>query len=151
MKLKNLWSLVLLVAVAFTLANCANQNKKMALRRIHFDFDKSYIRSDMIPIMDMNVRYLKRAERHFSTKAIRSGHGGEAVTIEGHCDERDTTEYNYALGARRAEAAKSYLVTHGINPARLKTVSYGEDKPLCSQHDESCWYTNRRADFRLEK
>ncbi|MBF0104758.1 MAG: OmpA family protein [Deltaproteobacteria bacterium] len=149
MKTKNLLGIVLILAVAFSLASCANQNKKLALRTIHFDFDKSFIRSDMIPIMDTNVRYLQRSKRHFATKAIRGGHLKNSVTIEGHCDERGTTEYNYALGARRSESSKSYLVTHGVDPARVKTVSFGEDRPVCTKHDESCWYTNRRTDFRL--
>ena len=149
MKIKGILSLMLLVAVAFTLANCANQNKKLTLRRVNFDFDNSAIRSDMIPIMDMNVRYLKKSGRHFSTKAIIGGQGGDMVNIEGHCDERGTTEYNYALGARRAESAKSYFVTHGISPSRVRTVSYGEDRPLCKQSNESCWYMNRRADFNI--
>ncbi|OVE80579.1 hypothetical protein BVY03_05965 [bacterium K02(2017)] len=150
MKVKNLLSIMLLVAVAFTLANCANQNKKLALRKIHFDYDQSYIRSDMIPIMDMNVKFLRKNQRHFSTKAIRNGNGLDQVTVEGHCDERGSHEYNYALGARRAESAKSYLVTHGVNPSRVRTVSFGEDRPLCSQGDESCWFTNRRAEFRVD-
>ena len=145
MKKMSLLGLAALVAVSFILASCANQGKG-DLRRVHFDFDKSYIRTDMIPIMDSNVRYLHGKERHFSTKSIRSG-TGMAATIGGHCDERGTAEYNYALGARRAEAAKSYLVSHGISAGKLKTVSYGEEKPLCKQHDESCWFLNRRAEF----
>lgn len=150
MKVKNLIGLVLLVVVVVATANCANQNKKLALRKIHFDYDKSYIRSDMIPVMETNVKYLKKSKRHFSTKALNSG-GGSSVLIEGHCDERGTVEYNYALGARRAETAKSYLVSHGIDSSRVRTVSYGEDRPTCRDSNESCWYMNRRATFAIEK
>lgn len=145
--MKSLLGVAVLVAVSFVLMSCANQGKG-DLRRVHFDFDKSFIRTDMIPIMDANVRYLHGKERHFSTKAIRSGHGAP-VTIEGHCDERGTVEYNYALGARRSESTKSYLVSHGIEAKRVKTVSYGEDKPLCKQSNESCWFQNRRAEFKI--
>jgi len=150
MKIKNLLGVLVLVAVGFTLANCANQNKKMALRTIHFDFDKSYIRTDMIPIMDDNVRYLKKGKRHFSTQAKSDG-SDSMVTVAGHCDERGTNEYNYALGARRAETAKSYLVSKGVHTSRIRTVSYGEDRPTCRDHNESCWYMNRRAEFSTGK
>lgn len=126
--------LVALVGM-FTLVNCANQNvTTSSLKRIHFDFDKSYIRTDMIPIMDGNASYLKK---NTATK----------VTVEGHCDERGTNEYNMALGARRAEAAKNYLVGKGVSPSRLNTVSFGEEKPMASGHNESAWYMNRRAEF----
>lgn len=150
MKIKNVLGVCLLVVLGFVMANCANQNKKLALRRIHFDFDKSYIRSDMIPIMDANADYLKKRGRHFSTKAIIGG-GGEMVTIAGHCDNRGSVEYNYALGARRAESAKSYLVSKGVEPSRIRTVSYGEDRPLCHENNEACWYMNRRAEFSIGK
>jgi peptidoglycan-associated lipoprotein len=69
------------------------------------------------------------------------------VEIEGHCDERGTVEYNLALGAKRARATKDYLVTLGISSDRLSTISYGEELPLCREHDESCWQRNRRAHF----
>jgi peptidoglycan-associated lipoprotein len=119
----------------FTLVGCANQNVTgSALKRVHFDFDKSYIRTDMVPIMDGNASYLK-------------GNSTVKVTIEGHCDERGTNEYNMALGARRAESAKNYLVGKGVSPARLSTVSFGEEKPTASGHNESAWYMNRRAEF----
>lgn len=75
--------------------------------------------------------------------------GGAAYvfTIEGHCDERGTNEYNLALGQRRASAAKDYLVSLGIDAARLTTISYGEERPFCTQNDEECWAKNRRAHF----
>lgn len=153
MKVKNVLGLLLLVGVSLAFVNCANQNKKHSLRRIHFDYDQSFVRSDMVSIMDGNVGYLKGGKRSGSKRNLNQKHGQQTkgsskdVTIEGHCDERGTNEYNYALGARRAEATKSYLVSHGVEPSRVKTVSYGEDRPLKQGHDESAWYYNRRAEF----
>lgn len=153
MKVKNVLGLLLLVGVSLVFVNCANQNKKHSLRRIHFDYDQSFIRSDMVSIMDGNVGYLKGGKRSGGKRNLNQKHGQQAkgsskdVTIEGHCDERGTNEYNYALGARRAETTKSYLVSHGVEPSRVKTVSYGEDRPLKQGHDESVWYYNRRAEF----
>lgn len=67
------------------------------------------------------------------------------LTIEGHCDERGTREYNLALGARRANAVKEYLVAQGVSAARLETVSYGKERPICTQSNEDCWSQNRRG------
>ena len=72
---------------------------------------------------------------------------GVTVTIEGHCDERGTNEYNLALGDRRADSAKAFLVDLGIAASRLTTISYGEERPLCMQQDEECWSKNRRGHF----
>ena len=69
------------------------------------------------------------------------------VQVEGHCDERGTSEYNLALGAKRAQAAKDYLTTLGIAPARLTTISYGSEIPVCREHNEECWQKNRRDRF----
>ncbi len=69
------------------------------------------------------------------------------VQIEGHCDERGSEDYNIALGARRAQAAKDYLVTLGLPGNRISTISYGKELPLCTEHDESCWSQNRRDHF----
>ena len=74
-------------------------------------------------------------------------HARSKVEIEGHCDERGTVEYNLALGTKRAGAAKEYLATLGITADRLTTISYGEELPLCHEHDESCWQKNRRVHF----
>jgi len=74
-------------------------------------------------------------------------HAQARVEIEGHCDERGTVEYNLALGAKRARAAKDYLVALGISGDRLSTISYGEELPLCQEHDEECWQKNRRCHF----
>lgn len=149
--------LVILVSMSFV--NCANQNKKVSgLKTINFDYDKSYIRSDMIPLMDKNVAAMKRHARSDSQyqkngngyHKNRGGYTGKVI-VAGHCDERGSNEYNYALGHRRAEAAKSYMVTHGVDPKRVTTTSFGEDKPVCRQQSESCWYKNRRDDFSNEK
>lgn len=69
------------------------------------------------------------------------------VTVEGHCDERGTAEYNLALGERRAKAAMNYLVSNGIEAARITTISYGKERPLCSEHNEACWSKNRNDTF----
>ena len=71
------------------------------------------------------------------------------VQIEGHCDERGSIEYNLALGERRAQSVKNYLVQLGIDAARLSTISYGEEKPAAEGHDEAAWTKNRRAEFTL--
>ena len=67
------------------------------------------------------------------------------VTIEGHCDERGTREYNLALGARRANAVKEYLVSQGVSAGRLETISYGKERPICTESNEDCWAQNRRG------
>ena len=69
------------------------------------------------------------------------------ITLEGHCDERGSTEYNLGLGARRAQAAKNYLVSLGITPDRMDTVSEGKEQPICQESTEECWQLNRRAHF----
>lgn len=71
------------------------------------------------------------------------------VSLEGHCDERGTNDYNLALGERRAQSARDYLLSLGIDGARLRTISYGEERPVCSTSDESCWQRNRRVHFLL--
>ncbi|MBZ0253030.1 MAG: peptidoglycan-associated lipoprotein Pal, partial [Candidatus Methylomirabilis sp.] len=99
------------------------------LKRIHFDFDKSDIRADQAPTLDANGSYLKQ-------------NGELKVQVEGHCDERGTNAYNLALGQRRAESAKRYLVKTGVEGGRLSTISYGEERPLDPGHDESAWAQN---------
>jgi len=104
------------------------------LKPIHFDFDKSDIRPGDAAILDGNARWL-------------TANGKQLVLIEGHCDERGTNEYNMALGERRARATMTYLMSKGIQQTRISTISYGEERPLCTAHDESCWSQNRRAQF----
>ncbi|OIO70488.1 MAG: peptidoglycan-associated lipoprotein [Zetaproteobacteria bacterium CG_4_9_14_3_um_filter_49_83] len=74
-------------------------------------------------------------------------HAGVSVTIEGNCDERGSREYNLALGQKRADSVKSYLVAHGVNDNRIDTVSFGEERPACKGSGEACWAQNRRADI----
>jgi peptidoglycan-associated lipoprotein len=104
------------------------------LKAIHFDFDKSNIRAEDASILDTNAEWLKAREDML-------------VIIEGHCDERGTNEHNLALGERRAQAAMQYLVDKGIQAGRISIVSYGEERPLCTDQTEQCWSENRRAQF----
>ena len=101
---------------------------------IYFDFDKSNLK----PAAQENL--LRKAEWLRDNPDV-------TVTIEGHCDERGTNEYNLALGDRRSESAKSFLVNLGISASRLTTISYGEERPVCAQSNEECWAKNRRAAF----
>ncbi len=105
-----------------------------SLGDVFFDFDKSELRTDAVAQLKTNAGWLE-------AKA------GRKVIIEGHCDERGTNEYNLALGERRANSAKDYIVNLGVEPARLKTVSYGEEKPFAQGHNEEAWAQNRRAHF----
>ena len=107
------------------------------LADVLFDYDKSEIKSDMASILQGNVNWLK-------------ANPNAKVTIEGHCDERGSEEYNLGLGDRRAIAVKEYLISQGIPAARLSTVSYGEEKPLCHEQSEACYSKNRRAHFATE-
>jgi peptidoglycan-associated lipoprotein len=101
---------------------------------IHFDYDSFDLTDEARPILQRNADWL-------------SSNRGAQVEIEGHCDDRGTVEYNLALGSKRAAAAKAYLVSLGISPDRLTTISYGEELPLCHDATESCWASNRRARF----
>lgn len=104
------------------------------LQRIHFDLDRSDIKSEYKKTLEENAAWLKK-------------NSDVKITVEGHCDERGTEEYNVALGHRRSNAAKSYLVSLGIDGSRLRTSSLGEERPLENCHNESCWWKNRRAEF----
>jgi peptidoglycan-associated lipoprotein len=130
---------VVAVACAFVVFGCAQKKpakapKPVGLQRIHFDFDRSNIKPEYEPVLRDNANWLQ-------------AHKGRNVTIEGHCDERGSIEYNIALGDRRANSAKSYLTNLGVSSGRMSTISYGEERPLCTQHNESCWWQNRRAEF----
>ena len=107
------------------------------LSPIYFDFDQSTIKSDMSSRMVSNASYMKK-------------NSGISIVIEGNCDSKGTNEYNLALGERRAIAAKQYLVNLGIQASRIRTVSYGEERPLFTGQDESSYAMNRRDDFRAE-
>ena len=109
-------------------------NRESPLRPVYFDYDSSEINTQAQTSLNGNAELLKK----FATWVI---------TIEGHCDERGTAEYNLALGERRALAAREYLVSLGIPADRLRTVSYGKEFPFDPGHDESAWSKNRRAHF----
>jgi peptidoglycan-associated lipoprotein len=104
------------------------------LQDIHFAFDSFELSSEARDTLRSNNDWLK-------------GNSQAKVEVEGHCDERGTSEYNLALGAKRAKAARDYLVSLGTSPERLSTISYGEELPLCHESTESCWEQNRRAHF----
>ena len=106
------------------------------LDAIHFDLDKSDIRESDRAVLAKNAETLKKFD------FIK-------VTVEGHCDERGSVEYNLALGERRARAAYDYLVSLGVPADRLRTVSYGKEIPLCTESNEDCWQRNRRAKFTI--
>lgn len=106
------------------------------LRTVYFDFDSADIRPEIRSTLQRNAEWLRR-------------HPRVKVVIEGHCDERGTEEYNMALGQRRAEAVKSYLVSLGISSNRLSTISYGEERPADPGHNETAWAKNRRVEFTL--
>ncbi len=94
---------------------------------------------------------MTRGQALTNTAKFLSDHPEVKVVIEGHCDERGSTEYNLVLGDRRAAAVKQFLVSLGITADRLNTVSYGKEKPFCTDHDESCWQQNRRGHFVMAK
>jgi len=111
---------------------------KEPLQDVFFDFDKAIIRDDGKQALNTDIQWLK------ANAAVR-------IKVEGHCDERGTTEYNLALGERRAKTARDYLVAGGIDAKRISTISYGKERPFVQGHDESAWKWNRRAHFVVVK
>jgi peptidoglycan-associated lipoprotein len=109
-------------------------NSSPGLQSIYFDYDKTFIRTDARSMMASNAAWLK-------------SHPKAKIRIEGDCDERGTSEYNQALGQRRATAAKKYLVDLGIAGSRITLISYGKEKPVCRESTDACWQKNRRDDF----
>ena len=109
------------------------------LQSVYFDYDMALVRDDQKPTLQANAT------------AIGNHSDWRRVTIEGHCDERGSEEYNLALGERRASAVKRYLTTLGIPDSKLDTVSFGESKPATQGHDESAWRWNRRAEFKVSR
>jgi peptidoglycan-associated lipoprotein len=103
---------------------------------IYFDFDRSFIRPEYRAVLAKKAEFLKE-------------NPGSHLRVEGNCDERGTNEYNLALGERRSNSAKNYLVSLGISPDRIETISYGEERPLSIGHNEDSWSQNRRDDFVL--
>ena len=119
---------------AISSASLDDLNRNSPLKPVFFELDSSEVSANGRKILDDNAALLKR-------------YGNWAITIEGHCDERGTAEYNLALGERRAAAARAYLVALGISADRLRTVSYGKEFPFDPGHDESAFSKNRRAHF----
>jgi peptidoglycan-associated lipoprotein len=105
---------------------------EQAIKPAYFDFDKYTIREDAQAALTSDGDFLKE-------------HAGVKFTIEGHCDERGSEEYNLGLGDRRATSAKNFLVNLGIVADRISTISYGKDRPICTESTEECWQKNRRA------
>ncbi|HJS42716.1 MAG TPA: peptidoglycan-associated lipoprotein Pal [Gemmatimonadales bacterium] len=116
------------------LARAGDEVRAMLGTMIHFDYDRSNIRPDDMGALDQKV-------------AIMQANPDLRIRIGGHCDERGSDEYNLALGNRRAQAAKQYLVSHGVDANRIETQSWGEERPLVDGHDESAWSQNRRSEF----
>jgi peptidoglycan-associated lipoprotein len=108
------------------------------VKDVYFDYDKSDIRGDQQGAVQADAQFLNQ-------------HSNISFTIEGHCDERGSTEYNLALGDSRASAVKNALVAAGVNASRIKTISYGKEKPFCMESNEACWQQNRRGHFVYQK
>src|SRR5574341_2041694 len=104
------------------------------LRDVFFDYDRSTLTDEARRALNENASWLK-------------GNSQARITVEGHCDERGTAEYNLALGDRRAKAVREYLVAAGIDGSRIRTISYGKERPINPGHDEAAWRVNRRAQF----
>src|SRR5215475_12414611 len=142
--------LAAVLAVALSMGACANKNlgaDAMASAaspgsqqdfvvnvgdRVFFDSDQSDLSPQAVVTLDKQAQWLQTYPRY-------------SFTIEGHADERGTREYNIALGARRAQSVKSYMTGHGIDPSRMRTISYGKERPVAVCNDISCWSQNRRA------
>jgi peptidoglycan-associated lipoprotein len=105
------------------------------LESIYFDFDRSDIKSEYKPVLEDNAAWMK-------------DHDNSDVVIEGNCDQRGSVEYNIALGWRRARSGKNYMVSLGVDAGRLSTKSFGKEQPVCTEMMESCWWKNRRDDFK---
>lgn len=106
----------------------------LAQRVVYFDFDSSVVHDDAMAMLRAHADYL-------------SNHGDTTVTVEGHCDERGTREYNIALGERRADAVRRILMANGAAASQIKVVSYGEERPAALGHNEQAWAQNRRAEL----
>lgn len=115
-------------------ADLAELNRAGFLTDVFFETNKADLRDDTREALAANATWLR-------------AHPSVRLTVEGHCDERNTTEFNLALGWRRANAVRDYLASLGVDAARVATISYGEERPFAPCHDESCWSQNRRARF----
>jgi peptidoglycan-associated lipoprotein len=115
----------------------AELNAQGVLKTVYFEFDKSDLSDAARALLRANAEWMR-------------AHPKYGVVIEGHCDERGTIEYNLALGQRRAAAVRDYLTSLGVDASRLRTKSYGEERPAVMGHDERAWAQNRRAEFVIE-
>ena len=104
------------------------------VKDVYFDYDSDAVRPDQQSSVQGDAQFLGQ-------------HSNIQITIEGHCDERGSTEYNLALGDRRANSVKNALTAAGVSVSRIKTISYGKEKPFCTESNESCWQQNRRGHF----
>ena len=107
------------------------------VRDVYFNFDDARIRTEQVPVTHNNSSFLNQRSNL-------------KVLIEGHCDDRGSEMYNLALGTKRAEAVKEALIQQGVDPSRIKTLSYGKEKPFCTEENEECWQQNRRDHFVLQ-
>lgn len=114
-----------------------NQTRGL-LKTVYFEFDKAEVREDQLEVLKQNAAWIR-------------SHATYKILVEGHCDERDTIEYNLHLGERRASSVQQYLIDLGIPASRFRTISYGEERPADPGHDEDAYAKNRRAEFTLEK
>ena len=105
-----------------------------SLEDIYFDYDQSVLRADARTTLEENAKVLRAND-------------GQKIVIEGHCDERGTLAYNLILGERRAQSVKRYLENLGVAASQLQIISYGKERPFCTDHSEACWQSNRRAHF----
>jgi len=145
------WKLVAVLGIALSMGACASKNpldgNAMASAatpgsqqdfvvnvgdRVFFETDSTDLTPTATATLDKQAQWLGQYPRY-------------AITIEGHADERGTREYNFALGARRAQVARDYLAARGVNAGRIKTISYGKERPVAVCDDISCWSQNRRA------
>ena len=108
------------------------------VKDVYFDYDKSDVRGDQQASVQADAQFL-------------AAHTNINITVEGHCDERGSTEYNIALGDKRASAVKEALTAAGVSASRIKTISFGKEKPFCTESNEACWQQNRRGHFVYQK
>lgn len=113
-----------------------SERERFVNEDIYFDYDSAVLTSEAQEILKRKAEFLRK--------------NNLSIIIEGHCDERGTNEYNMALGERRAESAKAFLVNLGISASRITTISYGEERPVDPGHNESAWQKNRRAHFEFK-
>ena len=115
-------------------AAAAADRASVAAAKVYFDFDRAEIKAEFMPVIKAQAAFL-------------AANASKSVTLEGHCDDRGTREYNLSLGERRAQSVADVLKGNGVAASRIKTVSFGEDRPAVEGHDESAWAKNRRVEF----